>query len=169
MPLNKKVKTRNNLDIVENIVATDEDAEESTTASAFKGLFNTKTWRIRNASDPLTLIVKYHSDMLRFMIQLLTEKGPSKLNIVMEITMVKSNKKNTMKKSGYFHSGSKTVLRSSQLPGIIQESADKISNTFDIFLKNGSGWQSDSINYLCLFTAMYEPVRGKSYIPIWNP
>ena len=127
------MKTRNNLDIIENIVATDEDAKEGTTASALKGLFNTKTWRIRNASDPLTLIAKYRPDMLRFMIRLLTEKGPSKLNIVMEITMVKSNKKNTVKKSGYFHSGSKTVLRSSQLPGIIQESADKISNTFDIF------------------------------------
>ena len=51
--LNKKVKTRNNLDIIENIVAIDEDAKDGTTASALKGLFNTKTWRIRNASDHL--------------------------------------------------------------------------------------------------------------------
>ena len=89
----EKVKTRHNLNFDENAAAADENDKESTTSSAFNGLFNSKTWRIRQATDPLSLIKKYHPHILRFMIQLLTEKGPIKLNIVMEITMVKMDKK----------------------------------------------------------------------------
>ena len=57
------------------------------------------------------------------------------------------------------------MLRSSQLPEMIQESATKIGHSFDVFIQNGSGWILESIDYLRLFTAMYEPVLGKSYIP----
>ena len=49
----EKVKARHNLEFDENAAAADEHDEECTTSSAFRGLFNTKTWRIRQASDPL--------------------------------------------------------------------------------------------------------------------
>jgi len=48
---------------------------------------------------------------------------------------------------------------------MIQESAAKIGHSFDVFIQNGSGWILDSIDYLRIFTAMYDPVPGKSYIP----
>ena len=57
------------------------------------------------------------------------------------------------------------MLRSSQLPEMIQESATKIGLSFDAFVQNGSGWVLESIDYLRLFTAKYVPILGKSYIP----
>merc|ERR1712030_93853 len=99
------------------------------------------------------------------MIRLLTDHGPAKVNIVMEIIMNKLGQKKKVKKTVFFHSGTRTVLRSSQLPEMIQESATKIGLSFDVFVQNGSGWVLESIDYLRMFTAMYVPVLGKSYIP----
>merc|ERR1712055_1218969 len=168
--VNVKVRTRHNIvidDDDENVFAPNDDVtEEGNTASAFKGLFNSHTWKIRNATDPLSLIAKYDPHIKRVMIRSLSDHGPVKENMVMEITMNKIDQKNKKKvtKTAYFHGGSRTMLRSSQLPEMIQESATKIGHSFDAFVQNGSGWVLQSIDYLRLFTAKYVPILGKSYI-----
>jgi hypothetical protein len=48
---------------------------------------------------------------------------------------------------------------------MLQSSTDKIIQSFDIFLKNGSGWIFETIDYLRLFTAEYTPIRGNLYVP----
>merc|ERR1712105_290351 len=84
--------------------------------------------------------------------------------MVMEITMNKMDQKKKVKKTAFFHGGTRTILRSSQLPEMIQESATKIGHSFDAFIQNGPGWVLQSIDYLRLFTAKYVPILGKSYI-----
>ena len=44
------------------------------------------------------------------------------------------------------------------------KSSEKINLSFDQYLKNGSGWILETIDYLNVYTADYAPVRGKSYI-----
>ena len=141
--VNEKVKARDNLDIDENVVGSSDETEEGNTSSAFNGLFNSQTWRIRNSTDPLTLIAKYHPHIMRYMIRLLTDHGPAKVNIVMEITMNKLGQKKKVRKTAFFHSGTRTMLRSSQLPEMIQESATKIGLSFDAFVQNGSEKESE--------------------------
>merc|ERR1712030_292918 len=89
---------------------------------------------------PLSLIAKYDPHIKRYMVRSLTNHGPAKVNMVMEITMNKMDQKKKVKKTAFFHSGTRTMLRSSQLPEMIQESATKIGISFDAFVQNGSGW-----------------------------
>merc|ERR1712030_258724 len=104
--VNEKVKTRHNIVIDdENVVSPNDETEEGNTSSAFNGLFNSQTWKIRQASDPLSLIAKYHPHIMRYMIRLLTDHGPAKVNIVMEITMNKMGQKKKVRKTAFFHSG----------------------------------------------------------------
>ena len=49
--VNEKVKARDNLDIDENVVGSSDETEEGNTSSAFNGLFNSQTWRIRNSTS----------------------------------------------------------------------------------------------------------------------
>merc|ERR1711954_538143 len=69
---------------------TEEDDEENVSESAFNRMFLTKTWRIRGARDPLTLMNEKTFDIKRHLIHLLTE-SPVKFYIVMTITMVKED------------------------------------------------------------------------------
>ena len=83
----------------------------------------------------------------------------------MDMAMVKSDmKKVKTRKKAYFRGGIRTLLRASQISEMIQESGDKIMQSFDAYLLNGSGWVLESIEHIRLFTAEYFLVRGKSYI-----
>ena len=48
---------------------------------------------------------------------------------------------------------------------MLQSSTEKINQSFDEFLKDGSGWILESIDYLRLYTAEYAPMHGNRYIP----
>ena len=58
----------------------------------------------------------------------------------MKIEMVKSDKEgNNQTHIGGFSGGMQTVLRASQFKETYQTSTNKIAQSFDEFLKNGSG------------------------------
>ena len=48
---------------------------------------------------------------------------------------------------------------------MLDASAQKINQSFDEYLRNGSGFILETIDYLELYTAEYIPMRAKSYIP----
>ena len=66
-----KVKTRNNVEEEPRA----ENDKSSTTESAFGGMMNTRTWRIRGGNDHLSLMAKYHDAMKRALIDLLIKNA----------------------------------------------------------------------------------------------
>lgn len=156
-----KVKTRINVEEEPRV----ENDESSTSESAFRRMLLTKTWRIRGATDPLSLMAKYHNTLKRALRDLLV-KNAVKMFIIVEITMVRKDKSGIKERSTtYFHGSTRILLRASQIPEMLQSSTEKINQSFDEFLKNGSGWILESIDYLRLFTAEYAPMHGNRYIP----
>ena len=157
------IKIRSRINIEEDPRV--ENIESTSSKSAFKGMIKTKTWRIRGSSDPLSLMNKYHNAMKRALLDLLI-KNALKFYISMIITMVRKDKDGVKERTTAFFQGStRILLRASQIPEMLQSSTDKIMESFDIFLKNGSGWILETIDYLHLFTAEYTPIHGNSYIP----
>ena len=93
-------------------------------------------------------------------------KNPRKFYIVMQLTLVKKNREGIHQRlTTYFRSSIKTILRSLQINEMIEESSQQINTSFENFIKDGSGWILESIDYIMLYTAVYEPIRGKSFVP----
>ena len=142
-----------------------EENEDITTESGFNKMLKTKSWRIRGARDPLTLMNKYRPMLKHYLTSLLI-KSAQKCYIIMQITFVKKNKDGLQaRNTAYFRSFTRTLLRSTQINDFLDESTEKIDLSFDQYLQNGSGWILETIDYLNVCSADYVPVRGKSYIP----
>ena len=113
----------------------EEEDEENVSESAFNRMFLTKTWRIRGARDPLTLMKEKTFDIKRHLIHLLTE-SPVKFYIVMTITMVKEDRVTgeKQKMTSHFEGGTKTLLRATKIKEHIDASAEKINQRSDYLL-----------------------------------
>ena len=48
----------------------------------------------------------------------------------------------------------------------LNESPEKILNSIDIWISEGSGWVVDKNELLYINVANYEPLLGNSYIPL---
>ena len=153
------------VDDMENEEEEEED-EENVSESAFNRMFLTKTWRIRAARDPLTLMNEKTFDIKRHLIHLLTE-SPVKFYIVMTITMVKEDRVTGEKQrmTSHFQGGTRTLLRPAKINENIDASAEKINQSFDEFLRRGSGWRLETIDSLHIYSAQYVPIPGTSYVP----
>ena len=153
------------VDDMENEEEEEED-EENVSESAFNRMFLTKTWRIRAARDPLTLMNEKTFDIKRHLIHLLTESAV-KFYIVMTITMVKEDQDTNKKQrtTSHFQGGTRTLLRATKINEYIDASAEKINQSFDEFLRRGSGWRLETIDYLHIYSGQYVPIPGKSYVP----
>ena len=155
-----KVKTRVNFD---QLPTTKED-ELNSTKSAFNGMLLTKCFKIQKARDPLITLTNYKSKVKRFLEQLL-KKNPIKFNLCIHITMIRKDKTGVKDRvTGYFQGSTRTLLRSSEISEMFDRSVQKISKSFDEYLRNGSGFILEKIDYLELYTAEYIPVRGNHYI-----
>ena len=160
----QKIQTRGAEEQVspEEFLEDDEDSEEE---SAFNKTLLTKIWRIRGSKDPLSLMNDYKDRLKHYLTSLLIQ-NPRKFYIVMEVRMIKKDRKGTHQKiTAYFRSQTRTLLRSTQINAMLEESSTKINTSFENYLQRGSGWILESIDYLKVFTAIYEPIRGKSYVP----
>ena len=160
----EKIQTREAEEQVspEEFLEDDEDSEEE---SAFNKTLLTKTWRIRGSKDPLSLMNDYKDRLKHYLTSLLIQ-NPRKFYIVMEIRMIKKDRKGTHEKiTSYFRSETRTLLRSTQINSMLEESSTKINTSFENYLQRGSGWILESIDYLKVFSAIYEPIRGKSHVP----
>ena len=156
-----------NIDVDEDEdMENEEEDEENVSESAFNRMFLTKTWRIRAARDPLTLMNEKTFDIKRHLIHLLTE-SPVKFYIVMTITMVKEDQDTNKKQrtTSHFQGGTRTLLRATKINENIDASAEKINQSFDEFLRRGSGWRLETIDYLHIYSGQYVPIPGKSYVP----
>ena len=133
--------------------------------SAMRGVFTNKTWLIRKAKDPRLLLTKYHNILKRWL-QMLLLKNPLKFYITMKITMVKISKDGVKHRAtAGFNGATRVLLRDSEISEMLKSTSEKISESFAIWSRNGSGWIFESIDDLTLHTAEFQSHRGSSYIP----
>ena len=84
----------------------------------------------------------------------------------MQMTMIRKDRFGIKERGTFYFQGStRLLLRASQIPEMLQSSTEKIVQSFDEFLRHGSGWILESIDYLHLFTAKYARMHGNRYIP----
>ena len=80
---------------------------------------------------------KVSQSIKRAFIELLL-KNAVKFYITVDITMVRKDKEGFKERTTtFFHGSTRILLRASQIPEILQASAEKISESFDEFLRNG--------------------------------
>ena len=163
---------KSNIEKITTRVAEDEvtakevlEEDENSQESAFNKTLLTKTWRIRGSKDPLTLMSGYKERLKHYLTSLLIQ-NPRKFYIVMEITMVKKDRTGTYQRgSTYFCASTRTILRSVQINEMLEESSQQINTAFENFTQRGSGWILESIDYLKVHSAIYNPIQGKTYVP----
>ena len=133
--------------------------------SSFGDTLLLKKWWIRGHTDPLA-VLKQYKDKVEHFLSLILRKNPIKYYIGMKVRMFKVDKEgNKEYGEGGFNGGAHTLLRASQFEDTYDRSSDKIWQSFDAWLKNGSGWILERVEYLTINSARYQPIRGSTYIP----
>jgi hypothetical protein len=95
----------------------------------------------------------------------LMKKNPTKFYIMLKIAMVNNSKEGVKQRATVGFNGElRTLLRTSEIPHMYEVSRQKILQSFDRWLKNGSGWVLESVEGLTLHTAEYVSPSGSSYI-----
>ena len=134
--------------------------------SAFNGKMTEKTFFVRGHKDPVGALNTRKSRLEHELQQLLKKVGPQKWYVAVKCRMYKLDKDgNRMEVSSFFHGAMQTLLRSEDFEDSYQSSLNKIWQSFDVYLKRGSGWLLERVEKILLNTYTYTPIKISSYIP----
>merc|ERR1711942_117164 len=127
--------------------------------SAFNGKMQERAWFIRGSTDPLGAVKEY-KNRIRDALFLSLKKSPQKFYIAVKVRFFKRDKDgHKTEDSAFFHGTMHTLLRTEDFEEAYQTSLQKIWKSFDIFLRNGSGWILQSL----LFVIVYAWFHGKMH------
>jgi hypothetical protein len=139
--------------------------QDEVVRSAFRGKIQERVWNIRGCTDPLGALHKY-KHRIRDAILLSLKKNPQNFWIAVKVRFFQVDKNGyKTEDSAFFHGSMHTVLRREDFEEAFQTSLKKIWNSFDIYLKNGSGWILERVEIFLLNTYDYTPINVGSYIP----
>ena len=153
---------------VENEFQVEQDVVSSYDAikSAFNGKMTEKTFYVRGHKDPVGALNSRKRRLEHELQQLLKKVGPQKWYVAVKCRMYKLDKDgNRMEVSSFFHGAMQTLLRSEDFEDSYQSSLNKIWQSFDVYLKRGSGWLLERVEKILLNTYTYTPIKISSYIP----
>ena len=123
-----------------------------TAISAFNGKMQERAWFIRGSTDPLGALNEY-KNRIRHVLYLSLKKNPQKFYIAVKVRFFKKDKDgHKSEDSAFFHGAMHTVLREEEFEEAYQTSLQKIWKSFDIFIRNGSGWILDRVEKIFLNT-----------------
>ena len=133
--------------------------------SAFNGKMQERAWFIRGSTDPLGAVKEY-KNRIRDALFLSLKKSPQKFYIAVKVRFFKKDKDgHKSEDSTFFHGAMHTVLRKEDFEEAYQTSLQKIWKSFDIYIRNGSGWILERVEKIFLNTYNYHPTGISSYIP----
>ena len=113
--------------------------------SAFNGKLQERAWFIRGTTDPLGALKEY-KNRIRDALYLSLKKNPQKFYIAVKVRFFKKDKDgHRIEDSAFFHGSMHTVLRKEDFEEAYQTSLQKIWKSFDIYIRNGSGWILDRV------------------------
>ena len=133
--------------------------------SAFNGKIQERAWFVRGSTDPLGALKEY-KERIKTVLFLSLKKNPQKFYIAIKVRFFKRDKDgHKSEDSAFFHGTMHTVLRKEDFEEAYQTSLQKIWKSFDIFIRNGSGWTLERVEKIFLNTYNYQPIGISSYIP----
>ena len=155
----------NSVKISHNNLPSQRHPSSPTTISAFRGKMQERAWFIRGSSDPLAALNEY-KNRIRHVLYLSLKQNPQKFYIAVKVRFFKKDKDGRKTEdSAFFHGTMHTLLRKEEFEEAYQTSLQKIWKSFDIFIRNGSGWILDRVEKIFLNTYNYQPIGISSYIP----
>ena len=101
-------------------------------------------------------------------ISLISGNHETKINLVLTCTMERADMKSEEVITGEFPFVSKTevVLAGTDVSKLYQNARDKILEAMANFQMRGSNWRFKAVVKMDVNTAIYKPLKGKSYIPL---
>ena len=132
--------------------------------SALKGF--AKTYKIKGQK------VHFALDFLQAVkptvIDFLSTQKNVKIKFVLRCNMSKTNlaTDETFNKIANFNSSQEIVFEETDREELYQKSLDKMLESLETFLEDGSGWKLKSIESLDIHTVKYTPLNGSSYIKL---
>ena len=72
----------------------------------------------------------------------------------------------TVQDKAYFHSDTHINLESTDVKEILAKVIHTILEKISIYQQNGSGWYFKEVLHFEIYTVVYKPMRGSSYIPL---
>ena len=160
----KHISGKNSVKISHINAPSQPQSSSLTTKSAFRGKMQERAWFIRGSTDPLGALKEY-KNRIRHALFLSLKQNPQKFYIAVKVRFFKKDKDgHRSEDSAFFHGAMHTVLRKEQFEEAYQTSLQKIWKSFDIFIKNGSGWILDRVEKIFLNTYNYQPIGISSYI-----
>ena len=160
---NSKTPSPSQLD--ETVEGVDSTVQDVAVRSAFRTKIQERAWYIRGYTDPLGALRAY-KNRIRDVLLLSLKKNPQKFYIAVKVNFIKIDKDGyKTEDQAFFHGAMHTVLRGEDFEEAFQTSLKKIWNSFDVYLKNGSGWILDRVEKIFLNSYDYTPIDISSFIP----
>ena len=128
--------------------------------SAFNKLLYKKTWRVRGIIDPMMALTIYHPKIKNTIQHYLSEKGPMKWYIGMEVIMVKMDYTDDGRHVGQIDPGFTSRPRITTMMFDFDEgysiARQKIDKNIEEFLRNGSGYIVDRVDLVSVHITGYD-------------
>ena len=133
---------------------------------ALKGYTQSFDVELRDKKDPLLQFQKSRRAVEYLFNNLLVQTKGFKFVETLQVKFFKqSNDKNTLK-NGYFNSTTDLIINKTDIKLAIQASQQQILNKIAQWISEGSGWTIQSIEKHYINIAIYNPLKGSSYIEL---
>ena len=141
----------------------DEVADEEN--SCFGDTLVQKMWKQHASKDILSSLEQKKEKIKKACWFMLKKEKGIQFYLTLQCTMMKTDRDGEiMIQKPYFCGATKRLINISQFEDLFQASKDKIWNSFDKWIKEGSGWTIKSVDRIILKMCQYKPLTGSSYI-----
>ena len=133
---------------------------------ALKGYTQSFDVELRDKKDPLLQFQKSRRAVEYLFNNLLVQTKGFKFVETLQVKFFKQSNDKNILKNGYFNSTTDLIVNETDIKLAIQASQQQILNKIAQWISEGSGWTIQSIENHYINIAIYNPLKGSSYIEL---
>ena len=133
---------------------------------ALKGYTQSFDVELRDKKDPLLQSQKSRRAVEYLFNNLLVQTKGFKFVETLQVKFVKYSNDKKIQKNGYFNSTTDLIINETDIKLAIQASQQQILNKIAQWISEGSGWTIQAIENHYINIAIYNPLKGSSYIEL---
>ena len=133
---------------------------------ALKGYTQSFDVELRDKKDPLLQLQKSRRAVEYLFNNLLVQTKGFKFVETLQVKFFKQSNDKNILKNGYFNSTTDLIINETDIKLAIQASQQQILNKIAQWISEGSGWTIQSIENHYINIAIYNPLKGSSYIEL---
>ena len=133
---------------------------------ALKGYTQSFDVELRDKKDPLLQFQKSRRAVEYLFNNLLVQTKGFKFVETLQVKFFKQSNDKNILKNGYFNSTTDLIINETDIKLAIQASQQQILNKIAQWISEGSGWTIQSIENHYINIAIYNPLKGSSYIEL---